>query len=231
MMGLTLLNHNKLQWTLRDPRLARHRLLREGAAVSPPTGSSWGSPTSPGVAAAGIAGRLTLPTVGAAALDDALGRGPGGARAVLDSLAWCHAHEGARDVFRAPHLSHAASEVVKRELAEPLARALRGGGGGGACCGLGPATTPLDPRWAHAAIVSQVQPADAFRHCDVAWHRGKGCMQAHALEALPIVLRRVQVGGRPIQSSPLPLEARYPAVIAPLAGASASMGPSTRCPS
>ena len=190
MMNLTLLNHEKLQWTLRDPRLARQQLKRcSDASVALPSvsGSSWGEGSNPGVSATGLAGRLTLPSVSLYSLDDALGRGPGRAQAIIDGQTWCSAHghsllQQQSPVARAPHLTHSASNALKRDLAIPFEKAL-----------LLPASSvsgvPIEPRWVHAALVSQVQRPDAFRHCDVAWHRGKPCMQAHALEVIPILLR------------------------------------------
>lgn len=188
MMNLTLLNHEKLQWTLRDPRLARQQLKRCGtASVAPPSvsGSSWGEGSNPGVSATGLAGRLTLPSVNLYSLDDALGSGPGRAQAVIDGQTWCSAHDHSLQpptVARAPHLTHTASNALKRDLAIPFEKAL-------SIATSGASGVPIEPRWVHAALVSQVQRPDAYRHCDVAWHRGKPCMRAHALEVIPILLR------------------------------------------
>lgn len=204
-MKISNITHEQLQWTvsslarqsrcvrsyaprlqLRDPRLASEWQKQHGSSAHPkalgdlPTasGSSWGVDGSPGVRAVGLSGRLTLPTISPADIDGYLCRSPGYAKGVLSSLDQCRGCPSSA-TSQPAHITHAASEALRLDLAEPLSRALDRAG---------PAA-PLAPEWVHAALVSQAQSPTAFRHCDVAWHPNEGCMHYHARELLPALLR------------------------------------------
>jgi hypothetical protein len=157
--------HEDIQWTLRDPRNAAMALKGRHCA-------------QPSVLAQSQLQRfITPPAVSAHSLDAAIGGVAGCSAAALSRLEKCASHAAL-----APHLTAAASAVVRDSFVVPLQLA-------SAQQRAGQLDVPLSTAWAHAALLGVLQPPEAYRHCDVVWHPGKTCLGATTSEVLPLMLR------------------------------------------